>query len=169
MPSQQVKKACVKEYLKYIRSLSVRIEMLQEEIERKRSLLEMTAHQFSDKVTSSIQDSRIAESLSDLKDLIHDFAKELSVYIEQQRLAYAAFSKLSSVEGTRAMVAYYLEKKPWEEICVEMNYSWDGIMSLRRRCANELYEFLPSEWKTKTRASDEESHLNMHTQTHMKS
>lgn len=147
MPSQQIKRSCVSEYLKYVRSLSARIEMLQEEITRKRSLLELTAYQNNEKVNVGVQDSRMANAVSDLKDLIHDFAKELAVYVEQQRLAYGMFSKLSRIEGTKAMVAYYLENKPWEEICVEMNYSWDGIMSLRRRCVNELYDHLPAEWK----------------------
>ena len=137
----------MREYLEYVRSLSTRVEVLREQIERKRSLLDATGVVFSEKVSGTTQAGDIADAIADLKGLVEDFAAELVVYTEQQRMAYIAFSMLSTAERARALTLYYLEGKPWEEICVDMNYSWDGMMSLRRRSAKELYDHIPQEWK----------------------
>lgn len=147
MPCPEVKELCVKEYLSYVRSLSTRIINLQEQIERKRALLEPSGIQYKESVSSSITDNELAEAIDNLKDLIKEFATELSEYIEQHRQAHITFSKLSRPEYARAMTSYYLHGKSWEEVCVDMRYSWDGMMKLRKKASLELYERMPIQWQ----------------------
>lgn len=38
---------------------------------------------------------------------------------------------------------YFCDWK-WEHICMEMSYSWDGMMSLRRRALANYWEVMPA-------------------------
>lgn len=37
--------------------------------------------------------------------------------------------------------------KTWEMVCVEMGYSYSGMMKLRRRAVDEVYDLMPEEWR----------------------
>ena len=41
--------------------------------------------------------------------------------------------KLEDSRERLALQLYYIDMKTWEEVCVEMNYSWKQIMRIRKR------------------------------------
>ena len=41
--------------------------------------------------------------------------------------------KLEDRREFLALKVYYIDMKTWEEVCVEMNYSWKQIMRIRKR------------------------------------
>lgn len=44
-----------------------------------------------------------------------------------------AIGKLEDSRERLALQLYYIDMKTWEEVCVEMNYSWKQIMRIRKR------------------------------------
>lgn len=69
------------------------------------------------------------------------------------RLAKAqeALDAMENQGGARALNLYYLsfdengkrKYDTWEKVCVEMSYSYDGMMKLARRAKLELYDHMP--------------------------
>ena len=65
--------------------------------------------------------------------------------------AQAALAAMDNQAGARALSLYYLafdvngKRKygTWEKVCVEMDYSYDGMMKLVRRAKLELYDYMP--------------------------
>lgn len=65
--------------------------------------------------------------------------------------AEAALAVMGNQAGARALSLYYLAfdangkrmYDTWEKVCVEMSYSYDGMMKLVRRAKLELYDLMP--------------------------
>ena len=49
-----------------------------------------------------------------------------------------------------AMIGYYLDMKTWEQIAVDMNYSYENIMKLRRRGLIEVELLINSQTEKST-------------------
>ena len=70
---------------------------------------------------------------------------------EQVGKAQAALAAMENQGGARALSLYYLafdangrrKFDTWEKVCVEMSYSYDGMMKLARRAKLELYDLMP--------------------------
>ena len=65
--------------------------------------------------------------------------------------AQAALAAMDNQAGARALSLYYLafdengkrKYDTWEKVCVEMSYTYDGMMKLARRAKLELYDYMP--------------------------
>lgn len=65
--------------------------------------------------------------------------------------AQAALASMGNQAGARALSLYYLtydengkrKYDTWEKVCVEMSYTYDGMMKLARRAKVELYDHMP--------------------------
>lgn len=65
--------------------------------------------------------------------------------------AQEALAAMENQGGARALSLYYLtfddagrrKYDTWEKVCVEMDYSYDGMMKLARRAKLELYDLMP--------------------------
>ena len=65
--------------------------------------------------------------------------------------AQSALAAMGNQGGARALSLYYLafaangrrRFDTWEKVCVEMSYSYDGMMKLVRRAKLELYDLMP--------------------------
>lgn len=65
--------------------------------------------------------------------------------------AETALAAMENQGGARALSLYYLafddsgrrKYDTWEKVCVEMSYSYDGLMKLVRRAKLELYDLMP--------------------------
>lgn len=146
----EVIKHCSKAYLDYIRSLNLRIQTLQESIERQRALMLPSGIAYSESVSQSTQGDTIEQGIIKLADLITTYCTELAEYVEQEMIAHRVFESLSKPEYTAAMTKYYLQGKSWEQVCVEMGYSWQGMMTLRKKAIQEVYGLMPEEWRRYT-------------------
>ena len=63
----------------------------------------------------------------------------------RERIAQAARALDSMEDPTEAaaLTYYYIACVKWEEVCVRMSYSWDGMMTLRRRALTHAYDVMP--------------------------
>lgn len=144
--SPDVKVYCAKEYLNYIRSLERRIRLLDEEIVHQRALLELSGVDYSEGVSGSPSKSQLEAGVIKLQGMISEYCNELSEYVEQQKIAHSVLNQLTP-KYRDVLKSYYVIGKTWEQICVDMSYSWQGMMSLRRRALQEVYDYMPEEWR----------------------
>ena len=144
--NDEVKLYCAKEYLSYIRSLQRKIKLLDEEIAHHRALLELSGVDYSEGVSGGASRSQLEAGVIKLQELLEERVNETAECVEQQMLANEVLGKLRP-DHCRALYLYYLSDKTWKEVCAEMRYSWQGMMSLRRRAMIEVYDYMPEEWR----------------------
>lgn len=86
-----------------------------------------------------------AEEMGELYSTLRDDAARRVAQAE------AALARMGNQDGARALSLYYLafdecghrRFDTWERVCVEMHYSYDGLMKLIRRAKLELYGLMP--------------------------
>lgn len=143
---QEVRRICATAYLEHVRSLKTRIDSLQEEIDPLRDMVG-TATDYREKVSKSGNPKSFEDAIIRLQELIADFLTEMAGYVEEQRIAHDVMHRLSRPEYARALTAYYLSGKTWEMCCVDMGYTWNGMMSLRRKAIQEVYDLMPETFR----------------------
>lgn len=90
-------------------------------------------------------DSVMAELVARAKRAGDDYAMAVadssSCYDEVSR----ALDAMDEQVGALALALHYLSLKPWREVAREVGYSYDGMMTLRRRALAELWEHMPKD------------------------
>lgn len=134
-------------YLKHVRSLAILVESTQEQIEYQKGFA-LSAVNYGDKVTVQPTRDAVDNCVIKLQDLISEFCQDMAEYVEAQHEASRCLACLEKPEHKVALTKYYLCGKSWEQVCVEMGYSWGGMMKLRHRAIIETYEYIPEYWKS---------------------
>lgn len=142
-----VRHHCAERYMLYVRSLVVRINIMRDEIERQRALLLPAGIRYGESVACSVSGDAMEDGVIKLQEMIGEYCTELVEYVEQQKAAHEALAKLSKPERTEALTHHYLQGITWEETCVKMDYTWHGMMKLRKKALIELYDHMPEEWR----------------------
>ena len=57
--------------------------------------------------------------------------------------AARALDRMDDPTEAAALTLYYIACRKWEAVCVKMNYTWDGMMTLRRRALLHAYDVMP--------------------------
>lgn len=143
----EVQKICARQYLRYVRSLNLRIKTLQDNIEQQRSNLLPSGVNYSDAPAANVVGDVLENGVIKLQEMIAAYCTELSEQIEQQQIAHQVFSNLSKYEYTIALEKYYLQGKSWEQVCVDMSYSYRGMMHLKKTAELEVYSLMPEQWR----------------------
>ena len=102
-------------------------------------------------VKSSLSPDAILNAIieaDEMGELFEGLADSASGKVAQ---AQAALYAMDNQAGARALNLYYLafdangrrKYDTWEKVCVEMSYSYDGMMKLARRAKLELYDYMP--------------------------
>lgn len=141
-----VKIHCAKAYLENVRGLVLRVQVLQEQIERKRSLMELSAAQYREG-SSAAAGNAMENSVIGLQELIADFCADLAAYTEEQRTAHSVLMRLSRPEWTAALAGHYVHGLTWAEVCDRMGYSKGGMMKMVRGAWAEVYSLMPEQWR----------------------
>jgi hypothetical protein len=145
--SADVRVICAAEYLKHIRSIGHRIAALREEIDEQRSFVELTGVGMDERVSSSVSVDKFERAAIELRELIDDYANEQLAYVEEQHDAHTRLHKMKNSLHVQVLVEYYLLGKSWEQICVDTSYSWQGLMTLRRKALHSFYDYIPEEYR----------------------
>lgn len=136
-------------WLKRVMSLKRRVDTLSAEIEEHRSIASGLSSVESDgmpKPPNSSPDS-IPNAIIRLHELIADYVTELRGYVEEQDEAHRALLNIEDEQCREVLTRHYLLSRSWERCCVEMNYTYDGIMKLRRRALLKAYDVMPHRWR----------------------
>lgn len=143
----EVKSICAKAYLDYVRSLTSRIDTLQESIEQQRSVLLPQGINYREAVSQTSDIDALEKGIVQLQEMISDYCTELQEFVEQQRVAKCVLDRLSRHEYAIALTKYFLQGKTWEQVCVDMDYSYRGMMKLKRAALPEVYDLMPEQWR----------------------
>ena len=98
-------------------------------------------------VTGSANEDRLEEVIDNLDKAKKQWEANLVSYSEQAVDAAARIDKLEDKSESCALTLHYVDGKEWVHVCIQMNYSYDGIMDLRKRAVTHVYEFMPLEWR----------------------
>lgn len=145
--SEEVRVLCSAEYLKHVRDICRRIRTLREEIDEQRSFVELTGISLDERVASSVAHDKQEKVVIELINLIRDYTQELLLYVQEQRDAHNRLEQMEDSLSTSVLKKYYLMGKSWEEICVDVSYSYAGMMKLRRKALISFYDYLPEEYR----------------------
>ena len=143
------KRAQAARWLEHVRCLGSKCRALQREVEEQRELASGVKglDYSSPAVSASSSPDGIPNAVALLLETIEDYCTELAGYVAEQKAAHDALNAMSDELGAEALKRHYLCGQSWESCCVDMGYSWDGMMSLRKRAVLELYDHIPTEWR----------------------
>lgn len=132
-----------KEYLNQVRNLESKMKILKEEIDTLREMVVSTgAIQQGERVLSSGTQDKMTETICKINekecewnDLMREFAlARANVIINIQ--------KLNNPEYEQILYKRYCQSKKWEEIALEMNYTYQWVCKLHGRALLELDKVL---------------------------
>lgn len=141
--NESLEEMTAKEYLNQVRNLESKMKILKEEIDTLREMVVSTgASQQGERVLSSGTQDKMAETICKINekecewnDLMREFAlARANVIINIQ--------KLNNPEYEQILYKRYCQSKKWEEIALEMNYTYQWVCKLHGRALLELDKVL---------------------------
>ena len=140
---ESLEEMTAKEYLNQVKNLESKMKILKEEIDTLREMVVSTgAIQQGERVLSSGTQDKMAETICKINekecewnDLMREFAlARANVIINIQ--------KLNNPEYEQILYKRYCQSKKWEEIALEMNYTYQWVCKLHGRVLLELDKVL---------------------------
>nr|DAD95540.1 MAG TPA: Protein of unknown function (DUF1492) [Myoviridae sp. ctW7Z6] len=140
---ESLEEMTAKECLNQVRNLESKMKILKEEIDALREMVVSTgAIQQGERVLSSGTQDKMAETICKINekecewnDLMREFAlARANVIINIQ--------KLNNPEYEQILYKRYCQSKKWEEIALEMNYTYQWVCKLHGRALLELDKVL---------------------------
>lgn len=147
MVNSDVKRICALEYLKYVRALAHKVSFLQQEISYQRERLDVQGISYDIGSSHTVDSDVLPAGVIKLIELIDELNTDLVEYVEQQQIAMSVFDQLSNPLAAQAMRLYYLQEETWEEIAVELKYSYRQIIRIIKLATCEIYELMPEQWR----------------------
>lgn len=136
-------------WLERIRRLGARVETMQREIDAEReaaSGLKAICYDVTPKPSASTGDA-LPNAVIRIQERIAEYVEEMAAYTEERGRAHEALSGLPDPMEHRALTYHYLLGLSWEECCVRMHYTYDGMMKLRARALSSAYDVMPHEMR----------------------
>lgn len=99
------------------------------------------------RVSGGQQADRMAEAVARLDEAHMQWAANLAAYTDEATDAAARIDRLEDKTEARALLAHYVDGRPWERVCIMLDYSYDGIMHVRQRAVLHMYDHMPTEWR----------------------
>lgn len=132
-------------WLDRIRRLGSRVDTLRMEIDAERQAASgLKAVRFDGMPRAKRSDGdAMVDAVARIQERVADYASELSGYLDERQEAHDALSAMGDEACRRALTMRYLLGLPWERVCVDMGYSWGGMMKLRRRALVSAYDVMP--------------------------
>ena len=141
-----VRNHCATEYLNDLKGMMAKMDFIREDIELLRDV-GTTTMDYHERVSSSPNPKAFEDRMLRLKEKEDEWDEELEEFLEKIDVAHGVFLSMDNRDGARALKMHYMMGKTWEMVCVEMGYSYGGMMKLRRRAIDEGYDIMPEEWR----------------------
>ena len=132
-------------YLERIRKLGEDCAALQVEVDDARERASgLTGIDYSrDQVDVSPTDDAMVNAVESIKHAARDYVLKLAEYVDERKRASDALMLMDDYTEAKALRLRYLLNRDWEMVCVEMHYTYDGMMKLRRRALCSYWEKMP--------------------------
>lgn len=93
--------------------------------------------------TQTAGDDAIVNEIAAVQESVQAYVTRLAEYEDERHRAAMTVDMMPDPTEARVIRLRYLLGWKWENICVEVGYSYDGIMKLRRRALVSFYEVMP--------------------------
>lgn len=136
-------------WLEHVYRMGLRVETMQREIDAEREAacgLKAIQYDGMPKAPTSTGDA-LPSAVIRIQERIAAFVEEMARYTDERGRAHDALSGMSDPLEHRALTYHYLLGYSWEECCVRMHYTYDGMMKLRARALCSAYDLMPLEWR----------------------
>lgn len=95
------------------------------------------------RVSTSPSGSQVEDALERIQSAVAEYCTLAAEYTDMRMEANRALCLMGDFTEARALRCRYLLGWDWERICVEMRYTYDGMMKLRRRALCSFYDVMP--------------------------
>lgn len=145
---ERYKASMAAQWLEHVAKVGRRLRALEDEIAAQRANAEGVQAVCYDGMPRSPSDGQaLPNAVIRLQDLIADYCEEQAEYVEVQRDAHERLRKMDDPSRAECLAKHYLLGWKWERVCVHMDYTWDGMMGLRRRALADAYDVMPPAWR----------------------
>ena len=128
-----------KEYLQQVRKAQLHISSLQEEIETMKELVVSIGSISQDeKVMSSVSQDKMADIICKIEDRVAELKTKMTEYIQLRAEIMATISKVDNDDYQQILYKRYCQMKKWEEIALDMSYTWRWVIKLHGRALDEI-------------------------------
>lgn len=124
-----------KQWLNRARRIDREIRTLEEVITSTRERLESVTQSYSGDGAQSTKDPHKFDRLVELESLVNEKIDE-QIQIKTEILE--AISQIRDRRQRIVLTEYYLNMKTWEQVAVEINYSWRQVMNIHGRALQEM-------------------------------
>ena len=129
-----------KAYLQSIEKMNAQIEYKQREVESLRDLLlKITGSIEQDRVQNSMNNDKTGDTIAKIVDLQNEINSEIDALVDRKR---EIMQLLDEIDPKSSCLLYkrYFEFKTWEQIAVEMGYSYRQVTRLHGKALKDVLE-----------------------------
>ena len=129
-----------KAYLQSIEKMNAQIEYKQREVESLRDLLlKITGSIEQDRVQNSMNYDKTGDTIAKIVDLQNEINSEIDALVDRKR---EIIQLLDEIDPKSSCLLYkrYFEFKTWEQIAVEMGYSYRQVTRLHGKALKDVLE-----------------------------
>lgn len=124
----------VKDFLKKIVTIDDMIDIKVNEVAKLRALIDVGAVRYDkDKVMGGSQDDKMLDTVIKIVELEDEINADIDKMIEWKRFANEMIESLDDDREKVILYKRYFEKKSFEQISVDTNYSWRQVHRLHGR------------------------------------
>ena len=134
-----------KEYLNQVRNLETKMKILKEEIDTLREMVVSTgAVQQQERVMSSGAQDRMAETICKINEKEEEWNELMREFALTRAEVIISIQKLNNSDYEQILYKRYCQSKKWEEIALELNYSYQWVCTLHGRALLEIEKIINS-------------------------
>lgn len=128
-----------KQYLNRARRIDKEIEALLRMVQATRESLESITQNYAGDITTGTKNPHKFDRLVELESLVDKKVDEL---IDMKAEILTTIAQLKDNRQRIILTEYYLEMKTWEQVAVDMNYSWRQIMNIHGYSLQEVQRII---------------------------
>lgn len=143
MERMMIVEQTAKEYLGQVRHMEMQIRDLQDEIKRLKELaVGISALNCDEKVLSSVSQDKMANTVCEIDEKVRELDEKVREFVRIRSKVMETIHMLRNDEYEHILYKRYCLMKKWEEIALEMNYSYQWVCKLHGRALKEIEKLL---------------------------
>ena len=127
-----------KEFLNKIRYIDAMIDCKRDQIKDLRDTLTSISCPMGEKVQSTLNPDKFTNPVSKIIELEKEINDDIDKLIDLKRIARKVIEQLDNEVEKMVLYKRYFENKTFEQISVEMNYSWRRIHQIHGDALKKL-------------------------------
>lgn len=128
----------VKEFLNKIRHIDMMIDCKCDQIKSLRDRLTSISCPMGEKVQSTKDPDKFTDPVSNIIELENEINEDIDKLVNLKREARRLIERLNNDVEKIVLYKYYFEGKTFEQVSVEMNYSWRRVNQIHSDALKNL-------------------------------